>query len=176
MPSGSSPFAAVDSDVYPALIPLATQQAFAVNNTVTVNQTGTELAYTEFTAPVGSITGTNVGTATTIVSSASVVFDGLTIVIVEFFCPSTIVTSATFRLKFELFEDSTDIGEIGTTNDPGAGTGANGALLKRRRTPTAAGHTYTVKAFVPDGGTGTVTAGAGGAATVVPGFIRVVKV
>lgn len=35
MPSGSSPYGAVDSDVYPALIPLASQQAVAISTTVT---------------------------------------------------------------------------------------------------------------------------------------------
>ena len=46
--------------------------------------------------------------------------------------------------------------------------------LERRLTPSAGTYTYSVRAWQASG-TGTVTAGAGGTATFVPGYISILQ-
>lgn len=133
-----------------------------------------ELAYNEIVSSVSGITGTTVGTATTIITSSSVVFDGTTAVWVEFFSPNAGVTTSGFRISFELFQDASDVGQLGVMI-PSSTTNVTSPYLRRRLTPSAGAHTFTIKAFSPDGGTNVVGAGAGGAATFVPAYIRITR-
>lgn len=132
-----------------------------------------ELSYDEFTAPVSGIAGGSPAAATTIKTSASVAYDGSTAVVIEFFAPQAVNSVDASNVFFELFEDATDLGLLGEVTAGGA-AGGSPIRVARRRTPSAASHTYTVKAYV-SGGSGTVQAGTGTAGVFLPGFIRITK-
>lgn len=134
-----------------------------------------ELGYTQFTSNA-SITATTEGTAQTIVAADAIVFDGSTIVWVEFFAPTWAHSSTTGDLNLALFDNSTSVGTIWRTANPSAASlGQQSIVGKRRLTPSAASHTYSIRGYV-DTGTGTVVGGTGGAALDVPGFILITKV
>lgn len=134
---------------------------------------GDELAYAEFTAPV-SVTGTTVGGAQSIVSAGAVVFDGSTPVIIAFFAPSVQPGgSIGAQLNFHLLDGGTDIGHIAQVRTPDAGSSFIVPVnASRKLTPSAASHTYSIVCYRVTAN-GTVTAGAGGAAAYMPGYIRI---
>lgn len=128
-----------------------------------------ELAYTEFSAPV-TVSATTEATATAIVSAGAITFTADPIDI-EFYAPAWTPGSAAEDLFLWLY-DGTSIGKIGAGR---LGTVAQGALIGRRRlTPTAAAHTYSIRAHTT-ATAHTVQAGTGGAGTYVPGFIRIMQ-
>lgn len=135
---------------------------------------GYEFTYDEFTSPV-NITATSEGTADTVKACSAVTYDGSTAVYVEFWCPYA-QSPAGQNVVFVLLEDSTVLGLFGITTTDGVANPQRvpGVMLRRRRTPSNASHTYTVKAYV-SGGTGVIGVGAGGSATYLPGYVRVVK-
>jgi hypothetical protein len=134
-----------------------------------------EVNYTQFTADV-SITATTDATAQTVVSSGAITYENVPHLI-EFFSPWVIPDAGAIgrQLILNLYDGSTDLGRIGQVRTPAAQNSAFTCKLERRLTPTAASHTYIIKAWV-SAGTGTVSAGAGGTATPLPGFIRVTRV
>lgn len=146
---------------------------FGVNEIVTASKLNThvrdnmkevwhEVAYVEFTATVSSSSAVLVD----VVSAGSVTYAGFPI-LVEFYSPYVAIVS-TGRLA--LIGDGTDLGNLAASNADG-GTGG-----KRRLTPSAAAHTYKVQiAGSGGGGTSSVVAGAGGVATNLPGFIRILE-
>jgi len=135
---------------------------------------GAELDYAQFTSPV-SITATTEGTANTLVTGASVAYDGSTVVMIQFYCPYITPASTNgASVIVQVNEGSTVLGYICSVLVP---TGAqmnipgNGFM---RLTPSAASHTYSIRAFRGTGN-GTVGAGAGGAGAYRPGFMRIIK-
>ena len=130
---------------------------------------GFEYAYSEITSNA-SITATTSGTANTVVTAAAVTFDGSTAVMVEFWAVACKI--GTSEIKIELFDGSTSLGLL--VNNSTGGTSGVPTVGHRRLTPTAGTHTYSIRAYV-DGGTGTVYAGAGGATTNLPAFIRITR-
>lgn len=118
-------------------------------------------------------TATTEGTATTILTSNSFTSDGSAIEI-EFWSPDVFNNGAAGTATYiALFLDSTSLGRavIGNAN---AG-GADNPYSVRTSTPaSAAAHTVTAKLYV-SGNTGSVGAGAGGASTSLPMFLKVTK-
>lgn len=128
-----------------------------------------ELDYTQITAAV-SITATTAATANTIVTASAITFDGTTTVWVNFGCP--FMVRGTTYINVHLWDGSTDLGQIGYW---APSTGHAPAGMRRRITPSAASHTFSIRAFV-DAGTGTIGADAGtGPTTPNPAFIEVVR-
>lgn len=126
---------------------------------------GYEFDYVQITGS-GNITATSDATANTIMTANAVTYDGSTIVIIE--TNITFVTQGTTFITIVLYDGSTCIGRI-------AITGVRAPIYMRHRlTPSAAAHTYSVRAFV-DAGTGTYNSGAGGTAAYMPSFIRQTK-
>jgi hypothetical protein len=132
---------------------------------------GDELDYAEFTAPV-SITGTNVAGAQTIVTGNSVAYSGD--ILIEFYAPSAEVgQSVGAQIIFFLTDGGTDIGIIAQHRTGSTGSSFINEVHGRRKiTGLAATKTYGVKAYRVTAN-GTVTAGAGGAAAYMPGYIRI---
>lgn len=130
----------------------------------------TELAYNEITGNV-SISATTGPTANTVVTASAVTFDGATPVMIEFYTPDLVEGSNSITVV--LYDGSTELGWLDFQNAPG-GSGQIGKTVKRRLTPSAASHTYSIRAYV-DAGTGTVDAGAGAAGQFMPAFIRITK-
>lgn len=137
---------------------------------------GYEMAYVEFTGVVTVTAGTVEATAVSVASAGSVAFDGSTIVMIEFYAPNYQNPNTTDNLRFWLYDGASSIGEIGRTTNPAAAAAAEGGpvYLLRRMTPSNASHTYAIKASATN--TASVSAGAGGASTYMPGFIRITKV
>lgn len=138
---------------------------------------GYEYDYAEFTSIV-TPTATSEATANTVVTGNAVSYDGSTVVFIEFFCPFANPDSnaAGRDLTLVLYDGSSSIGKLSYEQ-----TQANSQAyyftprLGRRLTPSAASHTYSIRAYV-SAGTGQVGAGAGGSGNNVPGFIRITKV
>lgn len=134
---------------------------------------GYVFAYNEYQSNV-SVTATSEGTANTVITapaSGSLTFDGATLIWVEFFCIAA-VTSAV-SLRFALFQDGTSLGTLGEVT---IGSGNDDPIyLKRRFTPTAGAHTFSVRGYNTSAGTATLAAGIGGAGTNLPGYIMISK-
>lgn len=135
-----------------------------------------EIDYIEFTANV-SPTATTEATANTVVTGSPVTYDGVTVVMIEFFCVNARPDVANgASISFWLYDGSSSIGRIGFISASAALGGQNVPVrLARRLKPSAATHTYSIRASV-SGGTGLVTGGAGGLGNTMPGFIRITEV
>lgn len=127
---------------------------------------GYEYSYVEKTSDT-SITASTSATSDTVVTAAAFTGDATVVILLEFWCPYVI--RGTTNINVQFFDGSTAIGgAIGITGL------VQPLTLRKRLTPSAASHTYSVRAFV-DAGTGTVKGGAGGAGVLDPCFIRVVR-
>lgn len=135
-----------------------------------------ELDYTEFTAGV-SISATSEATANTVVTAGAEVFDGSTVIDIEFFSPEARAgfDVAGRTLHLWLYDGSSSIGRISRVVGPSTTAVNRPVYAVRRLTPSAASHTYSIRGSV-DASTGNVGGGAGGAGNSVPGFIRIRKV
>lgn len=131
----------------------------------------TEHSYVENTTGL-SVTATSAASANTLVSSASVSYNGSTRVRIEAFMPG-IVPGSGGSINVTLWEDSTDLGIIlrascsaGITfRHPGGGA-------VRYLTPSNASHQYHIKAYrqTVDGN---ILAGSGTSGLDLPAFIRI---
>jgi hypothetical protein len=131
---------------------------------------GGELAYAEKTTNT-TVTGTSAATGQTIVTAPPITLDGATPIIVEFFTPIVVTPGANVATLFNFFDGATDLGYA--TQAMAAGSVVNFPLMARRKlTPSAGDHTYSVRAWVPSG-TGTVYGGVGGQGNWFPSYIRI---
>jgi hypothetical protein len=134
-----------------------------------------ELAYNEFTSNV-TVNATTEATANTIVTASAVTFDGSTQVFVEYLIPQVDSgTSAGIQLQMVLYDGASSIGILTQYQDAVASTNQGPILQGRRRlTPSAAAHTYSIRGFV-NAQSYSVKAGLGGVGVLVPGFIRIAR-
>lgn len=136
---------------------------------------GHEFDYAQITADASS-TATTEATAVAIVTGAAVTYDGTTTVMVEFSCISMApAAAAAATINIYLYDNGASIGQIGLKTVETAGSSHTPVRLARRLTPSAAAHTYSIRASVSTA-TGTVYAGAGGLAANMPAFLRITKV
>lgn len=133
---------------------------------------GYELAYAEITAAVTGITATTAATAVSIVAAGAVTFDG-TAVLLEFFAPQ-VDNPSSGRILFEVYDVNTDTFSLGAVGSASATANNTPVRLPRRFTPSAAAHTYGVRAYVTTG-TGAVQAGTAATGALPPAFIRITK-
>jgi len=137
---------------------------------------GYEIDYVQVTSSV-NITATSEATADTAVTGSAIAYDGSTVVMIEFYCASfTPDAGAAGRyLQVWLYDGSGSIGEIGFVQTPAAAAMYGTLLGRRRLTPSAATHTYSIRGSV-NAGTGTLACGTGGSGTILPMYIRITKV
>jgi hypothetical protein len=141
------------------------------------NATGYEFDYAELNSGSVNISTTTDATATTVITGASVTYDGSTIVLIDVFFPAIdTVNAAGDNMVIVLYDGATDLGRLGLTRNVAASVLRMPFRAAYRLTPSAAAHQYIVKAFVIGGGTGVVYGGAAGAAVNMPGFLRVTRV
>lgn len=136
----------------------------------------TELDYVEITAPV-NITATTAATAQAWVTGNAITLDGATNVLVWLYaCTVDTPNAANEQLLVVLYDGATQIAEVAIYKTTAAADTLRSPLLVVRKiaAPAAGAHQYIGKAFVGSG-TGVIRAGAGGAATQAPGFIRVTR-
>ena len=134
---------------------------------------GHEFDYVEKTSDT-SITATSAATANTIVTGNAVTYDGSTPVIIEFFTPAINTEPTGGSLCFVVLYDGTGIGTLAIQRTPASANDDKAAYVRRRLTPSAASHTYSIRAYV-SAGTSNVSAGAGGVGVTMPAFIRITK-
>lgn len=139
---------------------------------------GTEMVldYAQITSNA-SITATSEATADVVVTGSAITYDGATEIMVEFYSPFCRPdTAANDReLRLYLYDGSSSIGRLSLQiAGEGGGSSHVPVHVKRRLTPSAASHTYSIRASV-NAGTGLVGAGTGGSTGEMPAFIRIVK-
>jgi hypothetical protein len=122
------------------------------------------------TAPV-SITATSEATANTVVTAGAVTFDGATPIMIEFYTAGA--TNGTNNLIIVLYDGASSIGLLYELLGLGAKTDGI-HVTSDTFTPSAAAHTYSIRAYV-DAGTGTIKADTGGVAKERPAYIRVLQ-
>lgn len=123
----------------------------------------TVISYVTYAANV-TISGTNSGTANTIVTAAAFTADGTTVYCVEFYAPT--ITPGDVVL-LELFEGSTSLGVIGYY-----AASRDAACTRVYVTPASGSRTYSVRGW-RSAVNGTVNASTGGGGVQLAGYIRV---
>ena len=137
---------------------------------------GYEYDYVQITSPV-AITATTEAGANTVVTANAVTFDGSTAVIIEFFTPDAYSDNlASVDLYFYLYDGAGSIGLIYAMRSETTNRAFQGVYARHRLTPSAASHTYSIRARLSSAGDGNVDAGSGGAGASLPAFIRITKV
>jgi hypothetical protein len=129
-----------------------------------------ERDYKQITASVTGIVAATEAAATTIIAGNTVTYDG-TRNKIEFFAPGVLNTNGPLA-TFVVLRDATVLGQAHASAVAGVTDFAVSFALFD--TPTAAAHTYTVKAF-GNGNSFDVQAGVGAAGALLPAFLRVVK-
>jgi hypothetical protein len=134
---------------------------------------GYELDYVQITATV-TITAASDATAASVIDGNAVTYDGSTRVKIEFAAIGCDIAGSN-EMVFNLYDGSTDLGRIAAVGNPQAGQGDIPlAAAPVFLTPSAASHTYHIKAWrVVNSGTMRVYAGAGGTATSMPAWYRI---
>jgi len=139
---------------------------------------GFEIGYAQITTSA-NISDTSESTATALISSGSLTFDGGP-VLAEFFAPQvatdTLANGDTVTIT--LFEGATQIGRLAALKTINNGSrNLEPVCAHYRFTPSAGSHTYKLCAFATSTtGTPQITAGAGGTGAFVPAFLRFTKV
>lgn len=137
---------------------------------------GYRFTYDELTSNV-VVSATTEAAATTVKTATAVTFDGLTTVRVEFFAPYVDVAANAGgnNVRFVLYDGSSSIGLLGLSGSGQTAVLDGPVMLGRELTPSAAAHTYSVRAFRTNANS-TVTGGAGASGNDVPGYIKITKV
>lgn len=136
-----------------------------------------ELDYVEITSSVAP-TATTEGTANTVVTANGIAFDGSTTIVIDFYCETLRprIDGTAGSISLWLYDGASSIGRIALLSKSDAVAAGFGApcFVSRRLTPSAATHTYSIRASVT-GGTGSVSAGTGVITGVQPAFIRITR-
>lgn len=136
---------------------------------------GYEFDYAQFTGDV-NISATTSATANTVVTAGAVTYDGSTIIIINFFAPICYFDSTDRRITFVLYDGSTELGQPGHLWGKGdAADTRHPVNLSVRVTPSAASHTYSIRAYTA-AGTQQISGASGASGNAYPGFIRQTKV
>jgi hypothetical protein len=130
-----------------------------------------ELAYAQVTGTV-NVTATAYATADVLITAPAVTLDG-GLVMVEYFAPS-VTTAAAGQIGVALWDGTTDLGIIAQFQSGGTGSQRTPLLARRRLTPTAGSHTFSVRAVVA-GGTAAFSSGPGGASQLSPAYLRLTR-
>jgi hypothetical protein len=128
---------------------------------------GFEFDYVERTTRL-DISATTAAGANTVIDGNAVTYDGSTRIKVEFV--ASFASSSQF-ISVDLWDGSTDLGVIAQLNAGGNGAPIYGVLFL---TPSAASHTFHIKAWRGTGSAAFET-GAGGAGTRTPAILRITR-
>ena len=139
---------------------------------------GHEFDYAEKTSDT-NITATTEGTADTIVTANAVTYDGSTAIYVEACGAMQGPAISSPGMQVYLYDGASSIGIIASFAGPGVLSATITAIkipfsTRVRLTPSAASHTYSLRA-ITSSGTALAKAGTGGAGTLPPFYIRQYK-
>ena len=133
----------------------------------------TQYDYVQITANV-SITATTAATAQSVIDGGAVTYDGSTRIKIEFFTAAITVPTGNECIVV-LYDGATDLGNIAANSNHGSLATDYCYYAAAFLTPSAASHTYHIKAWNASAGTSTVLAGAGGAGVTMPAWYRITK-
>lgn len=139
---------------------------------------GHEFDYVEITASVTvTATADGNGGGTAVIDGNAVTYDGSTRICIEFFSPGANLTpgAAARVLYTNLYDGTNDLGRLSETDGPVSAVISRSPIFWRRfLTPSAAAHTYHVRAWKDSAGdTDSILAGAGGASAIAPAYYRI---
>lgn len=133
---------------------------------------GTELAYNQITTSAFT-TATTAATATVGIEGTTRSYDA-TPIIVEFFTPLLYQPNlAGGWMIVNLWDGSTDLGELAQTGGASGSAVASPALGRRKMTPSVGSHNFRAMAWVYNSGQGQIGAGTPTAGAYGPAYIRV---
>lgn len=137
---------------------------------------GYEFDYVQGTGDV-NVTGTNDAGANTVLTGNAVTYDGSTAIVIHFYSPQCFFDANGRNLIISLWDSGTEIGRLANLIAPTITGGDHRVSVKveKRITPSAAAHTYIIKAHT-NAGTQQVSGGAGTTSTLAPMFMRITKV
>lgn len=130
-----------------------------------------------------NITATTEGTANTVITGNAVAYDGSTNIFVECFLHIQTAAANAVGVQVWLYDDTgggaASVGDMASISEPGTLSATITAmkipvLAKVALTPSNATHTYSIRCSTSTG-TSIAVAGAFGAATLAPAFLRQVK-
>ncbi len=137
---------------------------------------GYEYSYNQITANV-NITGTTEGAATTIITCSTVTFDGTPVVLSVYSPQIAFSTTSSSFVVINVWEGASHLGDLATARSVSTTQQSFGFFAQFRFTPSAASHTYVIKAYATSTtGTPSFGAGTGGAGANLPAFARIQKV
>jgi hypothetical protein len=132
-----------------------------------------EIFYTELTTNL-TISAVNAASANTIISSGNVTYDGSPVMF-ECFAP-LVVNQTNSQLVFDLWDGNTDLGFIAQMSAPATTTAGVPLHIRRRITPSAGVHNFSVRGWGSLTGSVPLTAGAGGPGVYAPAYFRATRV
>lgn len=133
-----------------------------------------ELAYAEKTSNT-NITATSEAAADTIVTAGAVACDGAMILIIEFGTNAWAQDSTTPVNRLVLFDNGASIGTLFQGVSPSTSSGKPGFTVRRRLTPSAGSHTYSVRGWVSSSSTMIVAGDVFSPGRDSPAYIRVIQ-
>lgn len=134
---------------------------------------GYEYAYAEVAADA-TVTATVEATSTSVVTAPAVTFDGSTQVVFEFFSPA-VASNAVVDFRLVLFDGAAPVGWLYETRFATTGVSYPAVCGKRKATPSAASHTFSVRGFSGSAATVTVHGGTAAAGAYTPIYLRITK-
>lgn len=149
---------------YPAATDPVSQGAAAIQ---ALAEALDEFGYAQFTANVVA-TGATAAAAIDVVSAAAINFDGLTKIMIEFYC-GFLGTQGIVSTLINLWDGAIDLGVMAQVLSPAAGTLGAPCVARRRLTPAAGPHTYKARIW----STGPAAGCYAGASPTMPGYIRI---
>lgn len=138
-----------------------------------LKETWHEVAYVEFTSPVtaNSVIETN---PQFVVTSGTVTYSAVP-TLIEFFCPGLALGGSSNTHGLSLWDSGSDLGRLLDGTIVSSAAGVYPAFFTRRLTPSAASHVYRIGIWSNSATNFIAEAGAGGASTKLPGYIRVLQ-
>lgn len=131
----------------------------------------TPLDYVQITASV-TVSGSVYSSPTDVITGSTVTY-AATPTLIQFYSPR-IERSTGASISIGLYDGSTHIATIAEYSDGNGGHGVP-CYAAYRFTPTAASHTYSIKAFCSGGNTTVFAGNASGSGAYAPAFIRVTR-
>jgi hypothetical protein len=136
---------------------------------------GHEFDYAQITTGT-TVTATTEAGADVSITGNAVAYDGSTVVMIEFFCPYLYISSGVGReIDVYLYDGAGSIGLLTNLVNVAASDLYVSVHPAVRITPSAATHTYSIRAKKTSGGGGSIGAGTGGSGAVMPAFMRITK-
>lgn len=134
-----------------------------------------EAGYAEKTSNT-DCTATSEATATTVVTAPMLYFDGASSYMIEFGTNAWAQDSTSPTNRLVLFEDGSAIGTLFQGVAPSTSSGKPGFTVRRRITPSAGYHTYSIRGWVSSASTWIIAGDTFGSGIDSPAYLRISRI